>query len=147
MIPAIILFICTLIKGIKKHKKLIIVSAVITVITAILSLDIIPYERVLTYLGSEPSGVAVIDSIARSVSNMVKNIQFAMRFLTVGTCTYIVFVTALLDQYDDAGSDTVILRVSEIIIVMLTVIQFIWAAKLDNERNAVYEPVYHDRKR
>ena len=130
VIPAIILFICTLIKGIKKHKKLIIVSAVITVITAILSLDIIPYERVLTYLGSEPSGVAVIDSIARSVSNMVKNIQFAMRFLTVGTCTYIVFVTALLDQYDDAGSDTVILRVSEIIIVMLTVLQFIWAAKL-----------------
>lgn len=40
------------------------------------------------------------------------------------------FVTALLDQYDDAGSDTVILRVSEIIIVMLTVLQFIWAAKL-----------------
>lgn len=130
VIPSIILFIYTLKKGIHKHKKLIAISAVITIITAILSLDIVPYERVLTYLGSSPTGVKVIDMVALIISNMVKNIQFAMRFLTVGTCTYILFVIALLDQYDEAGNECRLLRFAEIFVVMLTVVQFIWVTKL-----------------
>lgn len=130
VIPAIVLLFYTLKKGINKHKRLIVISGIITVITAFLSLDIVPYERVLTYLSSNPTNVSVIDSIANAVSNLVKNIQFAMRFITVGTCTYIIFIIALLSQYSEEGNEGKLLKISGIIIVLLTVIQFIWASKL-----------------
>lgn len=133
VIPVVFLFIYTLKKGIRKHKKLLLVSGIITIITAFLSLDIIPYEKILTHLGSNPTGVMIIDTIAGIISNMVKNIQFAMRFLTVGTATYIIFVLALLAQYREKDIITRLLMVSEGIIVLLTVVQFIWGTKLTME--------------
>lgn len=128
VIPIIGLFIYTLIKrrGIDKYKSLMIVSGIITIITVVLSLDVFPYERILTYLGSSPTNVAIINRIFNFVSNMGKNIQFAMRFLTIGTCTYIIFIIALLSQYNEEK----LLKIAEIIIVALTVVQYIWASVL-----------------
>ncbi len=133
VIPVLILLIYTIIrKGIKKHRKLIIICGILTIITSVLTLDIVPYEKVLTYLGNNPTSVGFINSIARIISNMVKNIQFAMRFITVGTCTYIIFVIGLVSQYDEDGNAHKIslIRLFEIFLAVITIIQFVWACRL-----------------
>lgn len=130
VIPVIALFIYRQIKGIDKYKKTIIVSGIITIIAVILSLDIFPYDSILTYLYNAPTSIAIINKIARKLSVMVINIQFAMRFITVGTCSYIVFTCALLSNCKEER----LLKLSEILLAVITLIQFIWACVLtENE--------------
>lgn len=126
-IPILILFIYSLIKRkVNNHKKLMVVCLIITVIASFLSLNVIPYEALLTYLRSKPTGISLIDYAATLISVLIGSVQFGERFITIASSTYIVFVIALISNYEDVKFQNIF----GLAVALITIVQFIVGAKL-----------------
>lgn len=124
-VPAVIvLIVYTLKKKMsQKDKKFLGVMGIITLFGVIISLDIIPWDKILTYLYYGPTGSRTINAIIQKISLLFINVQFSVRFLIVPIVTYTIIQCIVLSQKDDDG----ILKFSKYHLIGITAAQFIYA--------------------
>lgn len=123
-LSVLVLFIYTLKRGIdKQYKKLMMVTGIITLFALIISLDVFPWDNMLTALYNGPTNSRTMNAVLQKISLLFINVQFRIRFMIVGVETYTLFACAVLAQRDEDS----ILKYAGRFIVGLTAVQFIWA--------------------
>lgn len=125
------------IKGDIRYKRLLLVTGIITLVSLVLSMNIFPWngfiEKMYTGIGNN----ATVNALVKKLSLLFINVQFRTRFMIVGIMTYTIFTCAVLSQIDAGG----ILKLSKSLMVVLTVVQFIWAGvfiMIKSERTGLY---------
>lgn len=142
----IVLSVYTIIRKIdRKYKKLFIVTGIITMVSLTFTLNIFPWEKIIEPMYYGIGTFRIVNALLKKACMFIINVQFKIRFMIVGVLTYTVYTCVILLQKDDDG----ILKFSKILIVMLTVIQFIWAGAfimLKGERTDLYTISPEDKK-
>lgn len=106
-----------------RDKRFLGVMGIITLVGTIMSLDIIPWDKILSSMYYGMTGSRIINAILQKISLLFINVQFSVRFLIVPIVTYTIMTCIVLSQKDDYG----ILKFSKYLLIGLTVIQFIYA--------------------
>lgn len=121
----ILLLIYTIIKGISKDNKMqLIVTGSITLLSVILSLNVFPWNKLLTTLYYGPTNNIILNAVLQKISLLFINVQFRVRFLIVGIITYTLFTCIILYKRDNYK----VIKIGKVLILLITTVQFIWAA-------------------
>lgn len=103
------------------NRKKLWITGIISLISVIIASNIFPWSSIIGFL-DEKSGGSFAGKVMHAAGMVFKNVQFPVRYLTVGMFVFTMFTCLVLF----CKKDDKVLKVVTGIIVAITIVQFIW---------------------
>lgn len=121
IVVCLLLYVCCrkLIK--KADKNEIIITGVISLISIIMSSDIVPWSKLIDFLKKGTSD-HLVSKLMHMIGKVLENVQFPIRYLTIASFVFVVFTCFIIF----AEQNDKVLKIGRAVIVGVTIFQFVW---------------------